>query len=70
MGASYELDSYFGIRVPSGLHQAALTVARQEDRTISSYVRVLIRDDLARRGMLTQDQTGQPARVGVRHDVQ
>ena len=54
-----EVDSYFGVRVSSALHQAALEIARQQDRTISSYVRVLIRDDLARRGMLDGYQVQQ-----------
>lgn len=66
-----ELDAYFGVRLPAGLRETLQAAARQEDRTVSSFVRVLIRDDLARRGLLAQDTAQQPAGgQGAQHEAQ
>lgn len=53
-----------GVRIPSGIATKALSVVNTEFSGLSEYVRHLIRQDLKRRGLLSDQPQDQAQEVG------
>jgi hypothetical protein len=62
------LSENFTIRLDPSLRQKSDDLARREQRTTGSMVRVIVTRDLAQRGLLPDDRQPLTAVKGVRHD--